>query len=127
MARVFLKNYHGTPRKVRAVADIIRGKSAAEALTLLTFLPKRSASPLAKLLKSALANAGSGATSQKLMVTDIRVEKGIVMRRMMPRARGSAAPIKKRLSHITITVLPKTSSASTAATSRKAKHLTPNT
>ncbi len=101
--KAFLKNYHQTPRKVRMVADLLRGKRVSEALQILQFLPKRAAGPLAKLIKSAFANAKAlGKNEINLHIKDIRVDKGIVMHRFMPRARGSSAPIKKRLSHVKV-------------------------
>jgi len=99
-ATAFLKNYRQTPRKVRDVANAIKGKSVEEAIAILTFLPKRAAEPLKRLIQSAVASAKVQNVSGELIVKDIRVDKGIVMRRSMPRARGSAAPIKKRLSHV---------------------------
>lgn len=101
-----LSNYRQTPRKVRAVTDLIKGKQVEEALTALQFLPKRAAAPIHKLLASAVANAEKnfGADRKSLVVRTITVDKGMVLRRMMPRARGSAARIKKRASHITVTL-----------------------
>jgi large subunit ribosomal protein L22 len=101
-ATAFLKNYRQTPRKVRDVANAIKGKSVEEAITILTFLPKRAAEPLKRLIQSAVASAKVQNETGELIVKDIRVDKGIVMRRSMPRARGSAAPIKKRLSHVRV-------------------------
>ncbi len=96
-----LKNYRQSPRKVRLVADALKGQHIADALTYLSFLPKRAALPLKKLLDSAIANAKQGgADSANLIVADVRVDKGIVLKRMMPRARGSASRINKRTSHV---------------------------
>ena len=99
-----LYNYKQSPRKVRLLADLVRGKRVSAALTELTFLPKRSALPVKKLIASALANAVNAgvADTENLYVKDIRVDKGIVMQRRMPRARGSAFPIKKRTSHLIV-------------------------
>lgn len=104
MISATLKTYRQSPRKVRLAADLIKGKSVLMALAQLKFLPKRASNPIEKLLNSAIANAehNFGATRADLMVKDIRVDKGIVFRRSMPRARGSASPIRKRTSHITI-------------------------
>ena len=106
MISATLKTYRQSPRKVRLATDLIKGKSVLMALAQLKFLPKRASLPIEKLLNSAIANAehNFGATRAELMVKDIRVDKGIVFRRSMPRARGSASPIKKRTSHITITL-----------------------
>jgi len=88
------------------VASTIRGKRAADALLLLRFLKKRAASPLYKLLQSAMANAeNSGAPNvENLHVASVRVDKGVTMKRSMPRARGRASRINKRTSHITLTL-----------------------
>ena len=104
MITATLKTYRQSPRKVRLAADLIKGKSVLMALAQLKFLSKRASLPIEKLLNSAIANAehNFGATRADLMVKDIRVDKGIVFRRSMPRARGSASPIRKRTSHITI-------------------------
>lgn len=106
-----LFDYRQSPRKVRLVTDLIRGKSVRDALVSLTFLDKRAALPIKKLIESAFANAKTSAKSQgvdveSLVVSKIEVNKGVVLKRMMPRARGSAAQIKKRSSHVTLTLLP---------------------
>jgi large subunit ribosomal protein L22 len=98
-----LTQYRQSPRKVRNVADLIRGKSIAVALTQLTFLPRRASLPLKKLLESAIANAkNSGESIEKLYVKSITVDGGVTMKRQMPRAFGRAFQIKKRTSHINI-------------------------
>ncbi len=96
-----LSNYRQAPRKVRLVADLIRGKSAERAINLLSVLPKRAGEPMMKLVKSAVANA-KDASAADLFVSSIQVNGGIVFKRMMPRARGRGAQILKRTSHITI-------------------------
>ncbi|MBI4094109.1 50S ribosomal protein L22 [Candidatus Kaiserbacteria bacterium] len=94
-----LKNYHQSPRKVRLVADLIRGKSVPQARSLLAFAPKKSSPALAKLLDSAVANArGLGATAENLFVKAITVDKGSVFRRARPYARGRAGTIRKTMS-----------------------------
>jgi large subunit ribosomal protein L22 len=97
-----LNNYRQSPRKVRLVADAIRGKKIAEAFIQLELITKRATDPLAKLLKSAVANAKNNSSTDidNLIVTEIRVDGGVVMKRSMPRARGSAYPIRKRTSHV---------------------------
>lgn len=104
MISATLKTYRQSPRKVRLASDLIKGKPVLMALAQLKFLSKRASNPIEKLLNSAIANAehNFGATRAELMVKDIRVDKGIVFRRSMPRARGSASPIRKRTSHIVI-------------------------
>jgi large subunit ribosomal protein L22 len=101
--KAVLKNYRQSPRKVRLVANLIKGKSADRALLELSYLPKRAGKPLEKLLRSAVANAKrDGLTAEDLIIKKMTVDKGIVLKRMMPRARGSAAQILKRMSHITL-------------------------
>lgn len=109
MATATLSNYRQSPRKVRVVADLIRGKSLVAANAQLAFLPKRAAGPLSKLLASALANAknlDSAVTAETLYVSDIRVDKAPTLKRIMPRARGSASRINKRSSHVVVTLGP---------------------
>lgn len=93
-----------SPRKVRPMADLIRGKYADEALEILRFHPNRGARMLEKVLKSALANAEDRRATQidNLMVVDVRVDGGPMTRRLKPKARGMAAVIKKRMSHISV-------------------------
>ncbi len=98
-----LKNYHQTPRKTRLVAASVKGKSVSEALLILSYANKRAAHPLKKLVESAVANAVKhGERASDLVVKNITVDKGLVMTKYMPRARGSAAPIKKRMSHVKV-------------------------
>ncbi|MFA6386812.1 MAG: 50S ribosomal protein L22 [Candidatus Paceibacterota bacterium] len=106
--KAFLKNYRQSPRKVRLVADLIKGKRVSEAFTQLQNLPKRAALPIEKLLASAVANAKSaGIVTEDLYVANVTVNEGIVMKRSMPRARGSASRINKRTSHIMLTLIEK--------------------
>ncbi|PIQ91582.1 MAG: 50S ribosomal protein L22 [Parcubacteria group bacterium CG11_big_fil_rev_8_21_14_0_20_39_22] len=96
-----LNNYRKSPRKVRLVADMVRGKTVDEADRLLTFAIKDAAIPMRKLLSSALANAKSkGESTDNLVVKEVRVDGGVVLKRIRARARGSAFRIKKRTSHI---------------------------
>lgn len=100
-----LNHHRISPRKVRTVASLISGKKAREALTQLNLMNKRSALPLAKLLKSAINNAKNNfniADENKLIVKNIAVNGGTTLKRYMPRARGVSNMIKKRTSHITI-------------------------
>src|SRR5919206_759567 len=89
-------------RKVRPFAALIRGKTADEALQSLKYLPNKSARLLEQVLKSALGNAEDrGARDiEDLVVIESRVDGGSIMKRIMPRARGTAYPIKRRYSHI---------------------------
>lgn len=102
--KALLKNYRQSPRKVRLVVNLIKGRKVGEALDILELIPKRTAAPLAKILRSAVANASELSSGEKnnLIVKDIRVEKGTVLKRYMPRARGRASPIRKRMSHVSI-------------------------
>ncbi len=101
--KAFLKNYRQSPRKVRLVADLVRGKKVSEALTTLQFVDKRASEPFAKVIKSAVANAkDQGQDTENLIVKTVSVNKGVTYKRMMPRARGSASRINKRNSHILV-------------------------
>ena len=101
--KAFLKNYRQSPRKVRLIADLVRGKKVSEALTTLQFVDKRAAEPFAKVIKSAVANAkDQGHNTDNLVVKTVSVNKGVTYKRMMPRARGSASRINKRNSHILV-------------------------
>lgn len=85
------------------MADLVRGKSVTDALDTLKFVEKRAAEPFAKVIRSAAANAKTaGKNPDTLKITKVAVDKGTVFRRIMPRARGSASPINKRNSHITV-------------------------
>lgn len=99
-----LSKYRQAPRKVRLLADLIRGKSAEEAKVLLGTVSKRAALPVQKLLASAVANAGDtrNISENNLFIKEIRVDAGPTIKRFMPRAFGRATPIRKRTSHISI-------------------------
>ncbi len=99
-----LNNLRISPRKVRLVAGLIRGKNVTQAQHQLTFLAKRSADPMLKLLNSAIANAKNNAklSEENLFISTIFVDGGPVLKRHMPRAFGRAFAIKKRTSHITL-------------------------
>jgi large subunit ribosomal protein L22 len=104
MVTAELKNYRQSPRKVRLVADAIRGKHVLEALDTLLIATKRASSPLKKLLESAIANAehNHGLNRDELFIKEIRVDEGVTLHRWRARARGRAAPIKKRTSHVKV-------------------------
>ena len=93
-------------RKVRPIADLIRGKYADEALDILRYQPQRGARLLEKVLKSALGNADDrrAPNLQNLVVVDVRIDGGPMFKRIRPRARGMAFMIKKRMSHIRVAV-----------------------
>jgi len=93
-----------SPRKVRPLADLVRGKLADEALDLLRYQPQRGARLLEKVLRSAMANAEDrrAPNIHHLTVVDVRVDQGPILRRLRPKARGMAAILKKRFSHIRV-------------------------
>lgn len=108
--KAFLKNYRQSPRKVRLVAGLIKGKRVADAFVDLDNLPKRASLPVKKLLASAVANAKqAGIEEENLFVDNVTVNKGLVLKRVMPRARGSAFRINKRTSHIQLNLVEKAS------------------
>ena len=91
-------------RKVRIVINLIRGKKVDEALAILRFTPKSASPVVEKLLNSAIANAehNLGLSRDTLYVAEIFANQGPSLKRFMPRAKGSASPILKRTSHITV-------------------------
>jgi large subunit ribosomal protein L22 len=106
MATATLSNYRQAPRKVRLVADLIRGKSVETALGILEYTPKRGAKIVAKTLRSAVANAE---TAQRVDVDQLYVKRtfvneGPTAKRFLTRAHGRATPMFKRTSHITVVV-----------------------
>ncbi len=93
------------PRKIRLVADMIRGKSVFDASCILEFTNKRAAKTLAKVLRSAVYNAaGNGLDGDNLYVSTVYVDQGPAFKRWLPRARGRATVVKKYTSHITVHV-----------------------
>lgn len=102
--RAKLKYLRIAPRKVRLVADLIRGKKIKEAQMLLDFSPKKATRPLRKLLDSAVANAKNNfrLEEEDLHISKIRVDEGPKLKRWRPRARGRANEIQKKTSHITL-------------------------
>ncbi len=111
-----------TPRKVRLVVDLVRGMDVETALAQLQFLPKAAARPVRKLLESAIANAEHNFKLDRgnLRIKAALVNQGPTLKRWRPRAMGSAAPILKRTSHITI-ILEGTAAAETKAPKAKSK------
>jgi large subunit ribosomal protein L22 len=103
--KAILNNYRQSPRKMRLVADAVKGKTVREARTLLSLMPKAATRPLLKLLESAVANAKENqkaVETEELRIADFRVDGGKVLKRSMPRARGSAYQILKRTSKVTL-------------------------
>lgn len=105
MANATLQSHNQTPRKVRLVANLIKGKKVQAALEALQFLPRRAAEPIAKLIKSAVANAkNKGEDVEKLTVKSITVESAGILKKYMPRAFGRASMIRRRKSRILVTL-----------------------
>jgi large subunit ribosomal protein L22 len=101
--KAVLKNHRQSPRKVRSVASMLRGKSVDKAIIMLGFVPKAASLPIRKLLESAISNAKeSGLETKNLSIKEIRVDEGITLKRARPRSRGMSNPIRKRSSHIQI-------------------------
>ncbi|EKB58567.1 50S ribosomal protein L22 [Falseniella ignava] len=105
-AKATAKTVRIAPRKVRLVVDLIRGKHISEAISILKFTPRGASPVVEKVLMSAIANAEHNfdLDVESLYVTEAYVNEGPTMKRYRPRARGSASPINKRTSHITIVV-----------------------
>ena len=98
-----------TPMKCRRVIDLVRGMSVQDALVTLKFAPQAASDPVYKVVASAAANAANtdDLRSEDLVVSQAFVDEGMTMRRIRPRAKGSASRILKRSSHITVVVEPK--------------------
>lgn len=105
-AQATAKTVRIAARKVRLVIDLIRGKSVAEALAILKFTPRGASPVVTKVLNSAIANAENNfdLDRQDLVVSEAYVNEGPTLKRFRPRAKGSASPINKRTSHITVVV-----------------------
>ena len=105
-AKAYLRGVRISPRKVQIVLDLIRNKPTDVALAILRHTPKAASEPVAKLLKSAIANAENnhGMDKNHLYVAECFVTPGMTMKRIMPRAQGRAFRINKRTSHVTIVV-----------------------
>jgi len=104
--RAIAKDTGVSPRKVRLLVDMVRGKTVDEALTLLRFAPTPTARVVAKAVKSAAANAENNfqMTPSDLKIVNIFADEARTLKRFRPRARGRASPILKRSSHITVIV-----------------------
>jgi large subunit ribosomal protein L22 len=103
-ARAVAKYVRTAPRKVRLVADIVRGKKVEDALHLLSFTPKAGAKLVSKVIKSAVANAvqKKGIDVDTLLVKSILIDGGPSLKRIRPRPMGRANRVLKRTSHITV-------------------------
>ena len=104
--RAISKNTGVTPRKVRLLVDMVRGKKVEEALIMLKFTPSPTAKIVAKTIKSAAANAESAyqMTLSELKIVKIFADEARTLKRFRPRSRGRVSPILKRSSHITVVV-----------------------
>ena len=105
-----VKNYRAAPRKVRLLADFVRGKDAKKALAELKFVNKRHAPAIEKVIASALANAkeNTDLDTNNLYVSAIEVQEGKTMKRFRAGSNGRGLPMRKRLSHISVTLTEKT-------------------
>lgn len=104
-----VSNYRGTPRKLRLLADFVRGKNAKKAVAELSFVNKRHADAVSKLIQSALANAkeNKDMSTDNLVVSDIQIQEGKSMKRHRAGSRGRAVVFRRRLSHMSVTLSPK--------------------
>jgi len=102
--KVELNHLHIAPRKVRLVADLVRGKKAEEARTILTFTVKRASEPMLKLLNSALSNAKTtkNAEAADLFISKVTVDEGPAGKRVLPKSRGRGEIVRKKTSHVTL-------------------------
>jgi large subunit ribosomal protein L22 len=107
-ARSFVRGIPMSPRKMRVVANLVRGKAVEEAVGLLDLMPKKAARLIAKAVKSAAANAedksGGDVSVEELRIAAITIDGGPVAKRWMPRSMGRANRINHRTSHLTVVV-----------------------
>lgn len=105
-AKAILRTIRITARKVRLVADQVRNKKVAEALSILNNTNKRSSDPVKKLIKSAIANGvnNNAMDAEQMFIKTIYVNEGPTIKRFRPRAHGRAYEILKRTSHVTVTI-----------------------
>ncbi|MDR2833803.1 MAG: 50S ribosomal protein L22 [Streptococcaceae bacterium] len=108
-AKATAKTVRVSPRKARLVMDLVRGKQVAEAISILKFTPNKAAGIIEKVLMSAIANAENNfdLDVENLYISEAFVNEGPTMKRFRPRAKGSASPIMKRTSHVTVVVTEK--------------------
>jgi large subunit ribosomal protein L22 len=107
--RALERHIRMSPQKVRLVLDVVRGKPVQEALVILQFMPQRAAGPVAKAVKSAVANAENNFNMdpEDLVITRCSADEGRTLKRWRPRARGRVNQILKRSSHIVVVVAEK--------------------
>lgn len=121
-AKAKLRFLRMSPRKVRLVADLVRGKRVNDALAQLSFSKKAAARPVRKLIESAVANAVENHKLEReaLYIKEIMVDGGPTMKRFRPRAHGRAGMIRKRMSHVQVVLAEKEELKKAKATSKKA-------
>jgi large subunit ribosomal protein L22 len=108
-AKAVAKYIRMSPRKIRRVADLIRGKNVGDALNILHFTRKEATMPLEKVLRSAVSNilnieGSSKVDPDELFIKELRIDEGVTLRRFRAASMGRAVRIRKRTSHITIKV-----------------------
>ena len=105
-AKAMARTVRVSPRKTRLVLDLIRGKNVADAIVILKFTAIKAARIVEKTLNSAIANAENnfGLEKANLVVSEAFANEGPTMKRFRPRAKGSASPINKRTTHVTVVV-----------------------
>lgn len=108
-AKAIVRNVRMTPRKMKLICDLIRGKDAGTAMAIILNTPKAASEVMAKLLKSAVANAenNNNMNVDALFVKEVHVAPGPTMKRVMPRAQGRAFRILKRTCHVTLVLAEK--------------------
>ncbi len=122
MVTASLTNYRQSPRKVRLVASLIKGKTVPQAINTLMVTTKRASDPMIKLLNSALANAKDrGVSTENLYVKECTVNQGLTMKRFMPGARGTGFPILKKKSHVKLVLDTKAQKGAKAITAPKSE------
>lgn len=123
-ARANLRNLRMTPRKVRLVADLVRGLSVAHAEAQLSTNRKRAAVPLLKLVRSAIANARQASLDEsRLFVATIRVDQGPSLKRLLPQARGRGTVVLKKMCHVSLVLGEKDQRAARFVIPQRAKKL----
>ncbi len=110
-----------SPRKVRLVGDAVKGKNVAQADVMLSFMPKKAARIIRTLIRSAVSNAinNDGKQAENLIVKSLEVNQGVTLKRFRARARGSASPINKRTSNISVILAEKAASKKIKAEATK--------
>ena len=122
MARAVLRGFWESPRKVRVVADMIRGRPVGEAQSTLRAQQRKAATMLVKVLDSAVANARHNKSLQgDLVVSEAYVDEGPTLKRFRPRAQGRAYRIRKRTSHVTVVVTARPAAAAGGGKSTKGR------